>query len=171
MDLLSGSIQFSGIFAKSEFKSAGDTCGGSEFVPLCRTASGLKLNIISFVTDSMSREGQLAIIKLGVAEWNRWRHRDVDRLPDLSKADLSGTNLSGVNLDQANLKEANLCEARLVKAKMGRVRAASADLSGSDVSQADLESGDFTSVDLSDAKLCCTCCKQAKFNGAVYKFG
>ena len=60
----------------------------------------------------------LAILKQGVASWNKWRQENPEIIPNLSstnlrrenlrEADLSGVNLRWTNLSNANLLGANL---------------------------------------------------------------
>ena len=45
---------------------------------------------------SIANEEHLKILKQGVEAWNKWREKNPQITPDLSKADLYKANLSGV---------------------------------------------------------------------------
>ena len=74
----------------------------------------------------MGNSEHLAILKQGVASWNRWRLDNPEIITNLSganlrranlrEADLSGVNLRWANLSNANLLGANLSRSDLVKA-------------------------------------------------------
>jgi TIR domain/Pentapeptide repeats (8 copies) len=139
----------------------------------------------------MANKGHLAILKKGVAAWNKWRKQHPDILPDLSvanllKADLSGTDLSranlvraqlgGANLREANLSGANLLGVNLVKAdlsganlalaKLGGAIVLEAGLSGADLSGANLSGVGLLEADLSGANLGEVNLSGANLNGA-----
>ncbi len=64
----------------------------------------------------MSNPDHLKILKEGVEKWNKWREKNPEIKPDLSKADLRGANLreadlSGSVLTKADLRGADLSEA------------------------------------------------------------
>jgi hypothetical protein len=46
----------------------------------------------------MANPEHLAKLKEGVEAWNEWRAKNLDIVPDLSKADLQGAYLMGANL-------------------------------------------------------------------------
>jgi len=92
----------------------------------------------------MASEEHLRILLDGsVADWNVWRQKNDDVIPDLAdaelyKADLSGNGQTGINLYKANLRRANLVAANLQAANL---RAA------------DLENATFGFTILGDADL------------------
>jgi len=51
----------------------------------------------------MANEEHLKILKQGVEAWNKWREKNPQITPDLSKADLYKADLTGANLYKANL--------------------------------------------------------------------
>lgn len=105
----------------------------------------------------------LRLIKCSVTQWNQWRLKHPNRLPDLSGADLSQTflfeaNLSGINLSGANLSRAcligaDLSRANLSRANLSRAYLSEATLSGANLSCADLSEVQVTDVDFEGANL------------------
>jgi uncharacterized protein YjbI with pentapeptide repeats len=61
----------------------------------------------------MANPEHLALLDHGVAQWNEWRLRSPQALPDLSDATLSGKQLAGIDLYCANLNGALLCNTNL----------------------------------------------------------
>ena len=86
-------------------------------------------------------------LSLGVKDWNKWRERHPEVIPDLREAVLSG----------ATLAEANLERAKLVGAYLNNT-----DLSGANLSLSDLQGADLTNADLSGTLL-----QGANFYGAI----
>jgi uncharacterized protein YjbI with pentapeptide repeats len=64
----------------------------------------------------MANKEQLAILKQGVAAWNKWREEHPDAKIDLRRARLSGLDLSGANFRKADIRGANFFKSILVKA-------------------------------------------------------
>lgn len=56
----------------------------------------------------MTNQAHLDILKQGVDNWNKWREKNPDIRPDLSKAHLEAANLIGAHLEEANLEYAHL---------------------------------------------------------------
>ena len=67
---------------------------------------------------SVANEEHLQIIRQGVAEWNDWRKKNPELLPDLSGAKLSKAYLDDANLVAANLSGADLSGANLRSADL-----------------------------------------------------
>ncbi len=86
-------------------------------------------------------------LSLGVEDWNKWRERHPEIIPDLFEAVLSGATLANANLERANLAEAYLNKT---------------DLSGANLSLSDLNGADLTDADLSGTLL-----QGANFKGAI----
>ncbi|MBE9077807.1 pentapeptide repeat-containing protein [Romeria aff. gracilis LEGE 07310] len=107
------------------------------------------------------------LIESGVTQWNQWRLKYPERLPDLSGADLSraylfeanlsGANLSGANLSRACLIGANLNGADLSGANLSGAYLSEASLNEANLSQADLSGAEVASADLTGANLAGTC--------------
>jgi hypothetical protein len=120
----------------------------------------------------------LDVLKLGTAEWNRWRKQNASIVPDLSSAhlqtvrlaganlsgarftltyfgdaDLAGANLSGADLSQAYLRNASLQQATLENATLVEVELGAADLSRARMAGADLRAARLRGVNLTDADL------------------
>ena len=124
----------------------------------------------------MADQAQLAILKKGVAEWNKWRKENPQDEPHFNDADLAGMDLEEVNLDDANLvkanfkganlfkadlNRANLGEANLSRANMGWTDLEQAKLNGANLNRTDLRYSSLNKADLSEADL-----RQAKLRAA-----
>jgi uncharacterized protein YjbI with pentapeptide repeats len=121
----------------------------------------------------MANEEHLALLRQGVAAWNRWRKEHDEPYPDLSRANLRqvrlnranlhGADLRGANLSQASLVGANLCFSNLTQASLSRAHLRGAylgsttltltNLSGADLRQAHLDGAKLLATDLSEANL------------------
>ena len=111
----------------------------------------------------MGNREHLAILRLGVTTWNRWRWAHPAIRPDLSYADLreadlqevdlGGVVLADVDLSGADLTNANLREADLSLAKLAGAKLRQAVFGGADLNSVDLRQTDLTGVDLCGAKL------------------
>lgn len=121
----------------------------------------------------MANEEQLALLRQGVAVWNRWRKEHDEPRPDLygadlrqarlNRANLHGADLRNANLSQASLVGANLCFANLTQANLGsahlrgtylsRATLALTNLSRADLRQAHLDGAKLLATDLSEANL------------------
>ena len=109
----------------------------------------------------MADEKQVALLRQGVADWNRWRKDNPDEAIDLSGADLVFTNLSGADLSHANLSYANLYNANLRGANLSHADPSNADLRGANLSRADLRGANLCKACLGDANL-----REANLTGA-----
>lgn len=106
----------------------------------------------------MADEGQLKILKEGVAVWNEWRKQGRTFIPDLFEPNLRGANLCGADLREARLDGADLGRADLSKTDLTGADLRGANLSGADLSTANLEWANLrraklVGVDLHDANL------------------
>jgi uncharacterized protein YjbI with pentapeptide repeats len=132
----------------------------------------------------MANEEQLRILKEeGVEAWNKWRKKNNQIIPNLSKANFREADLSKANLEKARLSlsdftfaklhEANLRNANLIKANLRDVALNKADLTGanlgltvfrwanlnetrlinSNLYQSDLRHTNLCNTDLSEADL------------------
>ena len=144
----------------------------------------------------MSNSNHLEIIRQGADEWNRWRDKNNEIIPDLSGANLCDRNLSGINfagakligtrfdnaclgraiLDQSELIGAsfsctNISNARVCGANLCNANLVNSDLSGSELLSSNLTAAlltnaDLTSSRLNRAKLIGACLQNAKLIGA-----
>jgi uncharacterized protein YjbI with pentapeptide repeats len=111
---------------------------------------------------------QLAILRTGVDQWNRWRKSKQTMRPalqgvnfngadltgaDLSNSDLSGASMVGANLSAAQLTNADLRDANLSHSSLKGALLKNADLKRADLSRALLEAADLTGADLSYVRL------------------
>jgi uncharacterized protein YjbI with pentapeptide repeats len=137
----------------------------------------------------MANEEHLAILRLGLDEWNEWRRTNGGVRPDLREADLcemelSGANLSRVYLNQAYLSEVNLSGAQLtgaqldgadligaylIGAQLGGARIVGANLSRANFSAADLSWADLSKARLGGTKLSGANLSGANLAGANFK--
>lgn len=121
----------------------------------------------------MANPDHLAVLKFGSSDWNEWRSRHPEVVPDLSRAhfreghfscahlagadlslayfgraDLTGSDLTGANLSEASLRGANFSNANMTNATL-----IGADLSGADFSGARLVSANISQAYLGRANL------------------
>jgi len=109
----------------------------------------------------MANEEQLAILKQGVAVWNKWREDNPNNTIDLAGADLRRANLVEVDFSEANLGDANLWRACLNKANLRHANLWNAYLSRAELVSANLFHADLWNCDLHVANL-----EQADLRGA-----
>jgi hypothetical protein len=132
----------------------------------------------------MANRKQLALIKRGVTNWNKWREDNPSIKPDLSGANLrfavlNGANLQGVNLTNSNLELSSLVGTNLRGANFTGSNLSQANIYWSELSvacfrkanlyQANLIQSEFIGADFSEANLkeiyCCACnFSEANFN-------
>ena len=121
----------------------------------------------------MANEEHLAILKKGVAAWNRvavwneWKKQFPDIRPNLSRAELSGSNLTLANFVQADLIGTNLHAAKLHEAVLSGANLYHADLSGAHLVKADLSGADLSGANLNGADLSETDLSKVIFGGTV----
>jgi Pentapeptide repeats (8 copies) len=101
----------------------------------------------------MANDEHVAMLKQGVAAWNKWRRENPNILPDLSAANLSAATLVEANLTEANLTEASLTEASLPEANLIKADLRRGDLTGANLSGAALGGAYLSGAYLSDANL------------------
>ena len=106
----------------------------------------------------MPNSSQLARLRKGTKEWNKWRENNLFEIPILSEVDLSGANLreaylSWANLSGANLSWSNLSWAYLSWADLSGANLSWSNLSGSNLSWTDLNEADLRSANLRSADL------------------
>ena len=92
----------------------------------------------------MANAEQFALLKTGVASWNKWRNLNVGVLPDLSQASLKKATLGMVQLTAANLSGTNLTNAVLRHANLRKAILAEANLTGSDLAEANFVGADLS---------------------------
>jgi hypothetical protein len=106
----------------------------------------------------MANRKHLAILKKGVAAWNKWREEHPEVRPNLSSAHFGGTNLGGADLSGAGLFRADLSGAKLrcanlVVADLGAANLTDADLRGANLGEADLFEANLFGANLVEAHL------------------
>jgi hypothetical protein len=108
----------------------------------------------------MANVEHVAILERGVAEWNAWRKRFPEVIPDLSTltdrdqaASWRGRDLSFVDLRRAHLLGTDFAEAKLVGAQFVGAIAQSVDFSGADLTQTNLWNADLFAARFRGAKL------------------
>jgi hypothetical protein len=101
----------------------------------------------------MANDEHVAILKKGVAAWNKWRDENPDIRPDLSNANLKGADLGEANLINAALSNANLVEADLSKTNLRGADLREADLMWARLTEANLSVADLSIAHLFDADL------------------
>lgn len=116
----------------------------------------------------MANEEHLAILRNGVAVWNRWREENPDVQIDLRSADLRDENLSGANFRNAALSGCNFHDAFLNKTDFSSADLRSAQLTGAQIREAsfvgaNLEGTGLTQADASDADF-----SEAYMKGSVF---
>jgi uncharacterized protein YjbI with pentapeptide repeats len=106
----------------------------------------------------MANPEHLAVLKQGVALWNRWRQEHPQLAPQLDGADLRRATLEGADFRRASLTgvrldEANLTGARIRKANLSEAGLGGAVLKYADFTRAFLHGTSFVLANLSDADL------------------
>lgn len=91
----------------------------------------------------MANPEHLAILKQRVEDWNRWRVKKKDIVPDFADAKLHGANLQGLNLRNSNFLGADL----------SAINFQEADLSYAFLSRTDLHGANFRGASLTGANL------------------
>jgi hypothetical protein len=146
----------------------------------------------------MANPEHLNILKRGVLVWNKWREKNPDIQPDLSRAvlsrrrltkvritrdgydiyywvnfknvDLYGADLGGAFLAFADLAQANLAKANLTKADLWRADLEKVNLNSSTLFEANLKKASLEKADLSEAKLAGADFSQAILAGADFSY-
>jgi uncharacterized protein YjbI with pentapeptide repeats len=113
----------------------------------------------------MANPEHLEILKQGVKQWNKWREKHPNLVPDLSEAEVVNAELGGANpvaaylrrakILGANLRDANLwlSGANLGAAYLRRTKIPGADLSDPNLSFSDLCQADLRMTNLNGANL------------------
>jgi uncharacterized protein YjbI with pentapeptide repeats len=109
----------------------------------------------------MADKEQLARLKRGVGEWNKWRKKNPEIKvnltganlfrANLSEADLIGANLSRANLSRADLIGANLSKAKLFRTKLFRAKLFGTKLFGANLRRVNALNTNFTRANLTGA--------------------
>jgi hypothetical protein len=118
----------------------------------------------------MANDEHVALLKQGVAAWNKWHDENLRISADLSGADLSGADLSPANLNQANLTGAKLWRANLIQADFSGANLTGADLRAAQLIGADLRKAKLRKADLGGADLIAANLSGADLTGANLVF-
>lgn len=113
--------------------------------------------------DLLTREEQIALIRLGKERWNEWRRKQPECIPDLIQADLRGAilkeldlrraRLNGALLARADLFGSDLSGAQFCGADLSEVRAANVNLAGADLRGTTLRNAFLVKANLNGARL------------------
>jgi uncharacterized protein YjbI with pentapeptide repeats len=112
----------------------------------------------------MANEEHLAMLKRGVEDWNEWRNKYPDIIPDLSEEDLTGQSLIAINFSGANLHKVILFQTKLVSANFNK-----ADLSEAILDEAILVAANLSEANLTKAHFYKTCLRGADLTKANLK--
>jgi hypothetical protein len=126
--------------------SRASACGVTDLID--RITNPSQNNVVALRVLPMANDEHVAILKKGVAAWNKWRGENPDIRPDLSGVDLSGVDLNWAKLHAANLSGANLSEATFSGANLSW-----ADLNWAKLCEATFGGADLTSATLRGANL------------------
>ncbi|MBV6441248.1 MAG: hypothetical protein EPGJADBJ_02929 [Saprospiraceae bacterium] len=105
----------------------------------------------------------IPVLNRGVEVWNKWRERNPQIIPNLSKAQLQGKDLSNANLNKADLTAANLARSNLNEANLFK-----ANLTDADLTESTLERTQLKEACLSGAFLTYTNLNDANITGATF---
>lgn len=114
----------------------------------------------------MANQEQLARLKRGVGEWNKWRQKNPGIKINLNEADLSRANLGGADLVDADLSRANLSEADLSEAYLYEANLSEANLSGAYLYGVNLNKANLSNVNVSGTYLSEANLSEANLSGA-----
>jgi uncharacterized protein YjbI with pentapeptide repeats len=109
----------------------------------------------------MADDEHVALLRQGVATWNKWRGEHLNIRPDLREANLWEANLGGANLTRADLSGAILIKGNLSEANLAGV-----DLSNANLMRADLNEANLGGANLSGAHLDWAYLWEAQLSGA-----
>jgi uncharacterized protein YjbI with pentapeptide repeats len=117
--------------------------------------------------DPMANEEHVAMLKQGVAAWNKWRGANPDIEPNLSEADLYEAYLDKADLREANLRGADLRKAKFIEEDLSRGNLSRANLREANFHGADLKMADLSGANLYGAGLYGADLRGANLYGAV----
>jgi hypothetical protein len=101
----------------------------------------------------MANQEHLVLIRKRKDNWNDWRFRNPDIVPDLSNANLSNADLYGRNLSNVNLFKADLFDADLANANLFKATLSWANLRNSNLRYANLNFSSLENADLYNSNL------------------
>jgi hypothetical protein len=115
----------------------------------------------------MANLAHLAILRLGIKAWNKWRQDYPDVHPDLRGAELTEADLSSADLREADLNSAYLNGALLNRALLNRAHLTRAYLNGAQLRGANLSEADLNSTALYDTNFSSAWVARANFREAL----
>ena len=115
----------------------------------------------------MANPEHLAILKKGVAVWNKWREENPEVKPDIRQSELGRSRLGGANLSGADLSEANLNGSYLIQADLSRADLRKTSLGGATLSEANLRGVNFSGAYLSLSNLYSADLHEANLSEAI----
>ena len=115
---------------------------------------------LSYRVCEMANKEQLAILKQGVAAWNKWREENPDAKIDLSGESFEDINMSGINLSNADIRGAIFLKCKLERSNFRNADARSSkrystatNFHCSDLTCSTFENAIFSTTILSDTIL------------------
>src|SRR2546423_1370710 len=100
----------------------------------------------------MTNQQHFKLLRESIVDWNTWREKHPEILPDLSEADLIGANLSRANLSEANLSEANLSKANLSEANLSKATLVRTNLAQANLTDCQIYGISAWDIQLEEAK-------------------
>jgi hypothetical protein len=101
----------------------------------------------------MANHEQLAIVKIGVKEWNTWRKENPDVRIDLREAKLHDMNLCAIDFSGADLRNTSFAGSELINANFYKAILVGADLSSTELSAAVFDRAYLEEINLNEAWL------------------
>lgn len=118
----------------------------------------------------MANPEQLALLKISVESWNKWRASNSLRATiDLSKSDLSKVDLTGADLSRVNLSASNLSESNLTATNLSEANLNGANLSRVNLFKAIIYKTNFCNANLSFVKFGGLKLMKTNFSGAIFR--
>lgn len=111
----------------------------------------------------------LSILNRGAVDWNRWRKKNPEILPQLAGVEPIQQNLAGIDLSGVDLREAKLNEVDLSNSTLFGADLQGASLINSNLSNADLRRANFSKANLSSTYFNTTNLTGINFSEAILR--
>ncbi|BAY99935.1 pentapeptide repeat protein [Tolypothrix tenuis PCC 7101] len=89
----------------------------------------------------MAKIRHLEVFNRGVEEWNRWREKEPNTIPDLTGANFKHNNFAGIDFTKADLRDCDFRAKNLSKANFSK-----ANICGCDFRNSNCQNADFSEV-------------------------